>query len=487
MTSMYALGALLAPLFVEFYLSRGVSWRMIFLMLTVGSVIAFAGVFACRNRKFEDGTIIDEINEGNEGFVIAGVLLLCVVMCIYVGFENGFAYFVDALFIKELNSPFGKYALSIFWAVMIPSRVLVGLFSKHARKILIAAVITIPVVTVIISMMSEGAIVMALCIPLGFASGAIYPSVLTTLMRYSGDKKATATAMITTATGIGGAAFTALSGILAGVYEHILTGNFAIRATMVTLAAFFIANLLAYRTGCALTHLKTGDFFHTRGLNLPRMLLYMAVGLQIQCVTAYLSDWVTAFLKRADVPVAVESFTLKQGSMTQLALTVLYTCVAAPITEELLLRGVVQKNLSRVSQRFGILMTAFLFALMHENLQQFLFTLPLGVLLGYITVRHNSLYPAILVHITVNAANMLMLCGNTYLSAGLMIDVQLIYTVAVLIIGTACAVYLFTTQRLPDATPYQSIRGMRVAARSPVLWLLIAVHLGTAVYQCLFG
>ena len=272
-------------------------------------------------------------------------------------------------------------------------------------------------------------------------------------------------------------------------YAHIITQYMSDSSLSigVTLAAFFIANLLAYRTGCALTHLKTGDFFHTRGLNLPRMLLYMAVGLQIQCVTAYLSDWVTAFLKRADVPVAVQSFTLKQGSMTQLALTVLYTCVAAPITEELLLRGVVQKNLSRVSQRFGILMTAFLFALMHENLQQFLFTLPLGVLLGYITVRHNSLYPAILVHITVNAANMLMLCGNTYLSAGLMIDVQLIYTVAVLIIGTACAVYLFTTQRLPDATPYQSIRGMRVAARSPVLWLLIAVHLGTAVYQCLFG
>ncbi len=246
MTSMYALGALLAPLFVDFYLSRGVSWRMIFLMLTVGSVIAFAGVFACRNRNFENAIgQVDEINEGNEGFVIAGVLLLCVVMCIYVGFENGFAYFVDALFIKELNSPYGNYALSIFWAVMIPSRVLVGIFSKHARKILIAAVITIPVVTTIISMMSEGSIVMALCIPLGFASGAIYPSVLTTLMRFSGDKKATATAMITTATGIGGAAFTALSGVLAGIYENHLSGNFAIRATMVTLAAFFLLSIEA--------------------------------------------------------------------------------------------------------------------------------------------------------------------------------------------------------------------------------------------------
>ena len=246
MTSMYALGALLAPLFVEFYLSRGISWRMIFIMLTIGSVIAFAGVFACRNSKFEDATgAVDEVNEGNTGFIVTGVLLLCVVMCIYVGFENGFAYFVDTLFIKELNSPYGNYALSIFWAVMIPSRVLVGIFSKHARKILLAAVITIPVVTIMISMMNSGIPSMLLCIPLGFASGAIYPSVLTTLMRFSGNRKALATAMITTATGIGGALFTALTGILAGFYGRVLTGNIAIRATMVTLAAFFLLSLEA--------------------------------------------------------------------------------------------------------------------------------------------------------------------------------------------------------------------------------------------------
>lgn len=246
MTSMYALGALLAPLFVEFYLSRGISWRMIFIMLTIGSVIAFAGVFACRNSKFEDATgAMDEVNEGNTGFIVTGVLLLCVVMCIYVGFENGFAYFVDTLFIKELNSPYGNYALSIFWAVMIPSRVLVGIFSKHARKILLAAVITIPVVTIMISMMNSGIPSMLLCIPLGFASGAIYPSVLTTLMRFSGNRKALATAMITTATGIGGALFTALTGILAGFYGRVLTGNIAIRATMVTLAAFFLLSLEA--------------------------------------------------------------------------------------------------------------------------------------------------------------------------------------------------------------------------------------------------
>ena len=237
MTSMYALGALVAPLFVDFYLSRGVSWRMMFLALTIGSLVAFGGVFVLRDRKIEEGATDDDINAGNTGFVFVGVLLLCVVMCIYVGFENGFAFFVDTMFTDVLNSSSGKFALSLFWAVMIPSRVLVGLFAQHAKKILISAIIAIPLITTVIAMMSNGNVVMALCIPLGFACGAIYPSVLTTLMQFSGDKKATATAMITTATGIGGVVFTALTGIMAG--------GIGLRAAMVALSAFFILSLIS--------------------------------------------------------------------------------------------------------------------------------------------------------------------------------------------------------------------------------------------------
>ena len=237
MTSMYALGALVAPLVVDFYLSRGVSWRIIFLALTIGSVIAFAGVFALRNHKTEEGTGAGEEYIENTAFVLPGVLLLCVVMCIYVGFENGFAFFVDTMFTDVLGSASGKYALSLFWAVMIPSRILVGLFARHARKILVTVIIAIPVITTVIAMMSNGNVVMALCIPLGFACGAIYPSVLTTLMQLSGNRKATATAMITTATGIGGVMFTALTGILAG--------NIGLRSAMVSLSAFFIISLIS--------------------------------------------------------------------------------------------------------------------------------------------------------------------------------------------------------------------------------------------------
>ena len=84
MTSMYALGAFVAPLFVDCCLKAGLSWRAVFLALTIGTVIAFAGIFALRNKKTEEGSALEENETEGSRFVITVVLLLCVVMCIYV-------------------------------------------------------------------------------------------------------------------------------------------------------------------------------------------------------------------------------------------------------------------------------------------------------------------------------------------------------------------------------------------------------------------
>ena len=236
LTSMYATGALVAPLVVSFYLNHGMSWRTLFALLAAGSAIALAGILRSGSEPREELSGAQQERRSSGSFVLPGVLLLCVIMCIYVGFENGFAFFVDTLFTDVLKSGAGKFALSLFWAVMIPSRVLVGLFSQHARKILIGSVVAIPLIPIAVSMSHSSALVMLLCVPLGFASGAIYPSVLTTLLPFAGKNTATATGMITTATGIGGVVFTALTGFLAD--------RLGLSTAMVVLALFFVFSLL---------------------------------------------------------------------------------------------------------------------------------------------------------------------------------------------------------------------------------------------------
>lgn len=236
-TSMYALGALTSPLNVSAYLSAGLGWRTLFALLTAGSGLALWGIrrSGCEVREQLSGQAAD--GSGNGAFLLTGVLLLCVVMCIYVGFENGFAFFVDTLFTDVLHASTGKFALSLFWAVMIPSRVAVGYFSRHARKILLAVVIAIPCLTVLLSSLSDSRIGLLLCVFLGLASGAVYPCVLTTLLSFSGKHSATATGMITTATGIGGVAFTAFTGFAGDLW--------GLRTAMASLGGFFLFSLLS--------------------------------------------------------------------------------------------------------------------------------------------------------------------------------------------------------------------------------------------------
>ena len=256
-------------------------------------------------------------------------------------------------------------------------------------------------------------------------------------------------------------------------------------SSAITLVAFLCGNLIAFFTGCTLTRIKKADLFRTRGLSFLRMLCYIGAALWIQLTTSYLCDWLTGFLRRAGISVVQTEIHLGTPGM-KLAVMALYTVLVAPVTEELLMRGFALKNLSRVSQRGGILLTAFLFGIMHRDPAQFLFAFPLGILLGYITVRHDSLLPAILVHMAVNASSLLQLCGKEYLPADTFRVVLMSASLSVLALGTVAAVYLFLTERLPDNTPYQSLRGGRVTWGSPLLWALIAANVGAAVYTGLF-
>ena len=240
MTAMYAFGAFVAPLVVKSYLAIGLHWRTLFAFLAVGSFVAFVGVFTSGSEPREVAVDVSSgdtkpVNKGR--FILVGILLLCLIMCIYVGFENGFAYFVDTFFDSILMDDRGKFALSLFWAIMIPARVLVGYFSKYVRTILFVAVCVIPFTTIFISNAPSGMTALLLCIPLGLASGAIYPCVLSIMLGFAGNKTGTATGMITTATGIGGFAFTALTGFLAD--------KLGLRLAIISLAGFFILSLIA--------------------------------------------------------------------------------------------------------------------------------------------------------------------------------------------------------------------------------------------------
>lgn len=256
-TSLFAVGALIAPLLVHFYQGQGYSWRMLFVIIMWPTLFTLFGLFLNEFQtkefsgfpedmiSYRDHVKSKELRNKNDSdkkrfrgeFYLPGAILLSLIMLIYVGFENGFTFFVDSYMINEMGSSSGQFILSLFWASMIPARIIVGHIKKNAKKGLIVSCGMIPVMTWIIISTNSPSWMDLLSALLGLFCGSIYPYVLNMSYGFSGGYTATMTGMITAATGIGGVVFTTLTGVLSDIIGF--------RKSFGIIALFFGISILA--------------------------------------------------------------------------------------------------------------------------------------------------------------------------------------------------------------------------------------------------
>ncbi len=111
-------------------------------------------------------------------------------------------------------------------------------------------------------------------------------------------------------------------------------------------------------------------------------------------------------------PYADENLTMMMGASAQtpveLAAELLYICLVPAFVEEFAFRGVTLFTLRRYGDWFAILVSALLFGVFHGNVIQLPFAFCLGVAAGYITLRTDSLWPAITLHFINNAISCLL-------------------------------------------------------------------------------
>ena len=74
----------------------------------------------------------------------------------------------------------------------------------------------------------------------------------------------------------------------------------------------------------------------------------------------------------------------------------LYVCLAAPITEELLFRGLVLRSIAPYGKKFAIVVSAVLFGLYHGNPIQTPYAILVGLILGYVAIEYNVIWAMVL-------------------------------------------------------------------------------------------
>ncbi len=110
---------------------------------------------------------------------------------------------------------------------------------------------------------------------------------------------------------------------------------------------------------------------------------------------------------------------LNEDSLGVLAFMVFFGMFAAPIVEELLFRGFLQSAVRTTCDKLQtILISGFIFALIHWNAHVFLQIFVLGIMLAYLFEKTGSLVAPITVHICHNTVTLVFLISYKHILKG---------------------------------------------------------------------
>ena len=179
------------------------------------------------------------------------------------------------------------------------------------------------------------------------------------------------------------------------------------------------------------------------GLKLPQKnyILYIGLGLGIKLVAAFCTNFVTDLLAsnnlKSGTPEVLFEF---EPTVLGIIFYFFSSAVVPALGEEFMCRGVILGVLRPFGARFSIVVSALIFGLMHGNIEQFILTFLMGLYFGFLTVKTESILPAIILHFLNNFSVWLFVVFSSLQNP----TVVLIYHVAVMLVAIVSFMLLFT-------------------------------------------
>ena len=160
--------------------------------------------------------------------------------------------------------------------------------------------------------------------------------------------------------------------------------------------------IIVFAVYCAVTGYSPGELFRTENLNGRQIGKYVMMTLFFQQVSMICTIIMSNGLYSLGLEVSGLNYVIERTPSVYAA-DLISAVILAPIGEELIYRGVVLRCAAKVSQRFAIFFSAFIFGIMHGNPYQFVLGFLLGIPMAIVTIKTGSLIPAIICHMANNA------------------------------------------------------------------------------------
>ena len=260
------------------------------------------------------------------------------------------------------------------------------------------------------------------------------------------------------------------------LYDYMRSSSILVSLNMLV---YLVCNVLNAFIGMKWAKIKPVSIINTKNFDFGDAVQYCMTALFLWVVAIYASLAVNDVLMKYGYNTYIDQSGIGSTVLGTVIMN-LYTCVIAPITEEIFFRGMLLKVFSKANQRFAIFSTAVFFGLAHGNIPQFLLAFMLGVFLAHITMKHSSIIPSIIVHIFINTFSTVFgfLSEAEY-------EIQMIAMIllaAAAIFGLLMFLIFYGENRIPATTPEQSTRGFFVALSSTPLCIAFIIQLAYMVY-----
>lgn len=160
-----------------------------------------------------------------------------------------------------------------------------------------------------------------------------------------------------------------------------------------------IGDIIAIITAILITKIKMRRDIFTKN-KAPKKFILLGV---VSCIgIGMISNIIyliySTILKRIGITIPAPdfSFPVQRGF---LILFLIYVCLLGPIMEEIIFRGFILRSMQKYGNLTAIIVSSILFSMFHLNLVQFINPVLVGMLLAFIAIKSESIFPSMIAHI----------------------------------------------------------------------------------------
>ncbi len=238
----FSLGAVISPLTCEALFAAGFKYNELFGIMSVVFLVLFI-LFSLTKQEYD---VKDGCNTGILGalrfFRRKVFIFISVAMVMYVGAEGVIAFFTDSWFEVTLKAPhLSALALSLFWAGMIPTRLLLGAIKLRPRTTIIgcAAGVLLCILAVIIA--RSHTVMLIAFAGLGVFCGPCWPLIIDVVAKKYPANAGTASNLMVALGGLGGSLMPVAAGALVAGANFMPVFFVSAACAAVMAAMFFFA------------------------------------------------------------------------------------------------------------------------------------------------------------------------------------------------------------------------------------------------------